>query len=271
MKRYGVFILAALLLFSCASGNLKYISSADISESQTSVISEESSQENVVSTEPSQKSEQESSSQLESGEQSSAAESTVDAVTSATLSRYRESEITEYEGVRLDPAIGPRDNSIKGVQYVDPEGFVLTIDGLVDETIELDIEKVRALTDYQRLVTLYCVEGWDATILWRGALLSDLIDLAGAKSEATTVIFEAVDGYATSLPLDYILSNQLILAYEANGLDLPPEMGYPFIVVAEAKWGYKWARWVNRITLSSDSDFRGYWESRGFSNKADIK
>ncbi len=29
-----------------------------------------------------------------------------DAVSSATQSRYRESEITEYQGVRLDPAVG---------------------------------------------------------------------------------------------------------------------------------------------------------------------
>ena len=42
-----------------------------------------------------------------------------------------------------------------------------------------------------------------------------------------------------------------MLAFNANGIELPPEMGYPFIFVAEDKWGYKWARWVNRIELSS--------------------
>ena len=275
MKRYGIFILAAILLFNgCVTGSSEKpdgVSSATVSVSQTSVQSHESSREvsSVVST---QESEQEPSSQPESSEQSSTASVTsVDAVTGATLSRYRENEITDYQGARLDPAIGPSDNSIKGIQYVDPEGFVLKIDGLVDRTVELDIAQVRALPDYQRLVTLHCVEGWEATILWRGSLLADLINLAGAKSTANTVIFEAVDGYTTSLPLDYVLSNQLILAYEANGLDLPPEMGYPFIVVAEAKRGYKWARWVNHITLSDDTEYRGYWESRGFSNKADVK
>jgi len=278
MKRYGIFILAFIILLNgCAavsSQNPDAISSESPSTSQTSSNGETSSQEESVSAESESKpeSEQEPSSLPESSEASSAASVTsVDAVTSATLSRYRENEITDYEGARLDPAVGPRDNSIKGVQYVNPEGFVIKIDGLVDKTVELDIAQVRALPDYQRLVTLHCVEGWDATILWRGALLADLINLEGAKSTANTVIFEAVDGYTTSLSLDYVLSNQLILAYEANGLDLPPEMGYPFIVVAEAKRGYKWARWVNRITLSDDTEYRGYWESRGFSNKADIK
>ncbi|MDD3214451.1 MAG: molybdopterin-dependent oxidoreductase, partial [Eubacteriales bacterium] len=63
---------------------------------------------------------------------------------------------------------------------------------------------------------------------------------------------------------------ELILAYDANGLDLPDEMGYPFIVVAEDKLGYKWARWVTRITLSDDADYAGFWESRGFTNEASI-
>jgi DMSO/TMAO reductase YedYZ molybdopterin-dependent catalytic subunit len=47
-------------------------------------------------------------------------------------------------------------------------------------------------------------------------------------------------------------------------------MGYPFIVVAEDKLGYKWARWVNRITLSSDAGYEGYWEQRNYSNSADV-
>ncbi len=279
MKRYGVFIITAALLFSsCATGNSQNpdgVSSATVRASQTSVQSEntqKSSQEENISAEPSRESNQEQSNQIESSKQTSVlSESSVDAVTGATQSRYRENEITEYQGARLDPVVGPRDNSIKGVQYVDPVGFILKIDGLVNKTVELDISQVRALPDDQRLVTLHCVEGWEATVLWRGVLLSDMIDLAGAKSTANTVIFEAVDGYTTSLPLDYVLSNKLILAYEANGLDLPPEMGYPFIVVAEAKQGYKWARWVNHITLSDDTDYRGYWESRGFSNKGDLK
>jgi DMSO/TMAO reductase YedYZ molybdopterin-dependent catalytic subunit len=193
-----------------------------------------------------------------------------DAVSAATQSRYRENEITEYQGPRLDPAVGPQDNSIKGVQHVEIDGYTLTIDGLVDQEVALTYEQVLALTAYERLVTLHCVEGWDARVLWKGALLDDLIALAGAKPEAVTVIFSAVDGYTTSLPLAAIREKGLILAYDANGLALPDEMGYPFIVVAEDKLGYKWARWVNQITLSDDANYQGFWESNGFSNAADV-
>jgi len=193
-----------------------------------------------------------------------------DAVSAATLARYRESEIMEYEGAQLDPAVGPRDNSIKGIQQVDIETYTLSINGLVDEPVTLTYEQVLALEPYERLVTLYCVEGWDATVLWKGVLIDDLIQLGGAKPEAVTVIFSSVDGYTTSLPLQTIQEKQLILAYNANGLELPPSMGYPFIVVAEDKLGYKWGRWVRSITLSDDADYKGYWENLGYSNEADI-
>ena len=193
-----------------------------------------------------------------------------DAVSSATLARYRENEIQEYQGARLDPAVGPREVAIKGTQYVDMATYTLTLDGLVDELKVLEYEDVLALPAYERLITLHCVEGWEATILWKGVLITDILDLAGVQPEAVTVIFSAVDGYTTSLPLATIKDRQLIFAYQANGIYLPPEMGYPFIVVAEDKLGYKWARWVNRITLSDDPDYKGFWENVGFSNDAEV-
>ncbi len=193
-----------------------------------------------------------------------------DIVSQATMDRFRVNEIKEYQGANLDPAIGPRDNSIKGVQQVDIDTYRLKISGLVNTQKEITYSDVRQLDEYERKITLYCVEGWEATILWKGALLKDIMNLAGIKSQANTVIFHSVDGYTTSLPLDTILSNQLILAYGANGLDLPPEMGYPFIVVAEDKLGYKWARWVSEIELSDDPSYLGYWEKRGYNNDATI-
>ena len=197
--------------------------------------------------------------------------SAADGVSAATQRRYRVNEVTEYQGMRMDPAIGPRDNSIKGVQQVDVNGYTLAVNGLVNAPATFSYDEVKALPVYERLITLHCVEGWDATILWKGTLLADLMDKAGIQPEAVTVIFGSVDGYTTSLPLKTVLDKQLILAYGANGLDLPPEMGYPFIVVAEDKLGYKWARWVNSITLSDDPNYKGYWEQRGYSNDAGVK
>lgn len=196
---------------------------------------------------------------------------TVDTISEATMSRYRENELREYQGQHLDPAIGPADNSISGVKVVSLDNYQLTIDGLVEKPVKLSYDQVLALPPVERLYTLHCVTGWDANIFWKGVLFKDLFAQAGgAKSTAKTVIFRAVDGYSTSLPLALIIANDLMLAYDANGLHLPAEMGYPFIVVAEDKWGYKWARWVSSIELSANEDFKGYWEQAGYDNNADV-
>jgi DMSO/TMAO reductase YedYZ molybdopterin-dependent catalytic subunit len=194
-----------------------------------------------------------------------------DAMSAATERRYREGEVREYDGARLDPAVSLNNNAIDGVQEVDISDYRLEVTGLVENPLQLQYDEVRDMTPYERKITLYCVTGWDATILWKGVRLVDVIDPAEPKPEAVTVIFHAVDGYTTSLPLQTVRDKDLILAYGANGLDLPPEMGYPFIVVAEDKLGYKWARWVNGIELSGDPDYKGYWEERGYSNEADLE
>ena len=193
-----------------------------------------------------------------------------DGTTEATENRYSELEIREYEGTRLDPSVGPRDNSIAGIQHVELEGYTLKITGLVQEEQSLTYEEVLTMPATEKLITLHCVEGWEATVLWKGTSLGDLIQLAEADQKADTVIFHCVDGYTTSMSLADIMDRNMILAYSSNGIPLPPALGFPFIVVAEDKWGYKWARWVDAIILSSDTEYKGYWEERGFGNGADL-
>jgi DMSO/TMAO reductase YedYZ molybdopterin-dependent catalytic subunit len=189
-----------------------------------------------------------------------------DATSGATSNRYSELEINEYNGIKLDPSVGPRDNSIKGIQKVEISNYVLKVTGLVKNSVSLTYKEVLMLPAYEKLVTLNCVEGWHATILWKGVLLGDIIKLAEADLKANTVIFHSVDGYTTSLPLSLILDKKIILAYSSNKITLPPALGYPFIVVAEDKAGYKWARWVTEIELSADANYKGYWEQRGYPN-----
>ncbi len=179
-------------------------------------------------------------------------------------------EVRDYQGQPLSSVNDFRENSIRGPQYVNITDYRLTIDGLVKEEKIFTYDQVLGFPHYQKMVTLFCVEGWDATILWEGVKVSDLIDAAGADPRANTVIFTGADGYTTSLPLDFITRNNILLAYRMNNITLPVERGYPFELVAEDRWGYKWIRWVTGIRLSDDPTYRGYWESRGYSNTADL-
>jgi DMSO/TMAO reductase YedYZ molybdopterin-dependent catalytic subunit len=102
-------------------------------------------------------------------------------------------------------------------------------------------------------------------------ILIDLVEAAEPGDEALVVVFHAEDGYTTSLTIDYIREHDLILAYKINRVTLPEENGFPFQLVAESKWGYKWCRWVTGLEFSDDLEYEGFWESRGYSNSADLE
>ncbi|MDD5126564.1 MAG: molybdopterin-dependent oxidoreductase [Dehalococcoidales bacterium] len=180
-------------------------------------------------------------------------------------------EVREYEGEDLSSVYQFSENSIRGVQKVDIARYRLNIDGLVQNPLTFTYDDVlENYQHYKKTVILDCVEGWSVRILWEGVLVKDLLAKAGVKPEAKTVIFHAYDTYTTSFPIEYLLDNNIIMAYKMNEITMPPERGYPFALVAESKWGYKWIKWITRIELSDDVNYQGFWESRGYSNSGDL-
>jgi DMSO/TMAO reductase YedYZ molybdopterin-dependent catalytic subunit len=174
-------------------------------------------------------------------------------------------EVKEYQGEDLSSVADFRENSIKGVQDVDAADYILKISGLVNTPKSYTYDEVLAHQKYSKVVTLNCVEGWSTKILWEGVLVKDLLAEISVKPEANTIIFYAADGYSTSFPLSYVTDNDIILAYRMNNVTLPTERGYPFQLVAEDKWGYKWIKWITGIELSNNTNYKGTWESAGYS------
>jgi len=180
-------------------------------------------------------------------------------------------EIQNYEGEDLSKISDFRENSIKGTQLISEENYRLKVTGLVNKPAEYTYDEVLSgFQSYKKVVTLNCVEGWDVTILWEGILVKDIIEPSGILPTANTVIFTANDGYTTSFPLEYVTDRNIIIAHSMNNVTIPAERGYPFMLVAEDKWGYKWIKWITKIELSDDENYRGYWEKRGYSDSGDL-
>jgi DMSO/TMAO reductase YedYZ molybdopterin-dependent catalytic subunit len=175
--------------------------------------------------------------------------------------------ITTYTQYLLDNP----DVAIGGTQYVDPRTYRLAITGLVNSTQSLTYnEVVNGFSPKLRVTTLLCVEGWSVIVLWQGVSLTDLLNYAGISSGANTVIFLASDGYSSSLPLQYIEDQNIMIAYKMNNVTLTPQLGWPFFLVATNQYGYKWVEWVTEINVSEKPDYLGYWESRGYPNDATV-
>jgi len=180
-------------------------------------------------------------------------------------------EIRAYRGKKLSSINDFRENSIKGPQYIDKVDYTLKIRGLFENPRTYGYDDVVNQNEYhKKVVTLNCVEGWSVTILWEGVLVRELIEQAKPLSKAKVVIFRAHDGYSTSFPISYIMDNDIMMAHKMNDVALPPERGFPFELVAEGKWGYKWIKWITEIELSDDINYRGYWEKRGYSNSGNL-
>jgi DMSO/TMAO reductase YedYZ molybdopterin-dependent catalytic subunit len=188
---------------------------------------------------------------------------------SQTVEQLNGTEIKDYQGEKLGSVSDFRENSIKGPQNISIDSYRLEVTGLVDNPKTYTYAEALNRKAYAKVIQIDCVEGWSVKALWEGILVRDLIDESKAKPQANTVIFYAYDGYTTSLPLQYVRDNDILLAYKINNVTLPIQNGYPFQLAAEQKWGYKWIRWVTKIELSEDSNYKGYWESRGYNNNGD--
>jgi len=180
-------------------------------------------------------------------------------------------EIRSYQGSDLSSINDFHENSIAGPQHINESDYRLTITGLTATTRVLTYREILASHQrYTKVVTLNCVEGWSVKLLWEGVLVRDLIRESGVDPRANTVVITAYDTYTTSFPLSYIMNNNILMAYKMNNVTLPAERGYPFELVAEDKWGYKWIKWIEKIELTDNPNYRGYWEQRGYSNSGNL-
>ena len=172
-----------------------------------------------------------------------------------------EVEAKEFSGQILTPISRQNIAAFNGTQYIDKESYRLTIDGMVEHPLSLSYFDLQSFTQISQLAELNCVEGWNFTAKWTGPLLGEILDKAKVKSNARIAIFyttDAPEGYS-SMNISYIFKNRALLALKDNDITLAAERGFPFRVVAGNK--HKWAKWVTRIELSSDTSFRGVSEN----------
>ncbi len=188
-----------------------------------------------------------------------------------TVTTLPDAEVRNYQGQDLSLITDEPDNSIKGPQYIDINTYRLQVTGLVQNSGNYTYEQViNGFPNYKKVVGLNCVEGWSVNILWEGVQVRDILAKAVPLTAAKVVIFQCYDGYTTSFPIEYIMNNPILMAYKVNDITLPPKNGFPFQLVAEMKWGYKWAKWITGIELSDNINYRGYWEERGYSNNGSL-
>ena len=138
-----------------------------------------------------------------------------------------------------------------GVLAVDAHSFTLTVDGEVDRPLVLPLDELMALPATERSLSMSCFGGPHADALMKGVTLARLLALAQARGGASRAVFHCADGYNESIPLVELLQNDAFLVYTVNGERLH-ETGWPVRLAIPGKFGYKWAKSVQRIEILSD-------------------
>jgi len=153
---------------------------------------------------------------------------------------------------------------------IDPETYTLTVDGEVRRPLKLSWNDILKLPKIKSASDFHCVEGWSVlNCEWEGIPFREFIGLAKPKDDAAFVTIECADGYSTSLSLQELSGDDVLLAYSLDGKPLEEGFGFPLRLVVPDKYGYKSALWVTHIKFTSKKEL-GYWEKRGYSDTADI-
>ncbi len=93
---------------------------------------------------------------------------------------------------------------------------------------------------------------------WSGVSLREVLELAGIRSEAVSVLLIGMDvgspeeGFRRVLPVDRAMHPDTLLAYSLNGEALPRDHGFPLRALVPGWVGSSSIKWLNRILVSSE-------------------
>jgi len=150
-----------------------------------------------------------------------------------------------------------------------PAVWTFRVWGEVESEYEVSWEEFRALPPLTVASDFHCVTGWSKLDnSWEGISFRDVASRAKPKPSARHVLIHAEYGYTANLPIDAVMDDDVLFAWSHDGEPLEPQHGGPLRLVVPKLYAWKSAKWVRGVRFMED-DERGYWEVRGYHNRAD--
>lgn len=155
--------------------------------------------------------------------------------------------------------------TINGFPTFDRQTYRLHVTGMVEKEHSYSYDDILAMPAVRETRFYQCVTGWIVPKPeWHGVRLWDVIQASKPKPGATALQFRCMDNaYSESLTFEQAKKSDVLLAYGLNGRALSREQGLPLRLVVPGMYGYKFAKWVNRIEVT-DRVIPGYWEENGY-------
>jgi DMSO/TMAO reductase YedYZ molybdopterin-dependent catalytic subunit len=155
------------------------------------------------------------------------------------------------------------------------QNWKLQIGGLVETPYTLTYDELKALPSVEQYTTLECIDNQVGgnligNALWRGVRMKDLLSRANVQQGVIDIALRASDDYTDSLSLERAMNEATLLVYEMNGKPLTKEHGFPLRLLVPGIFGMKNVKWITKIE-AVDFDFKGYWQKRGWDDRAEYK
>lgn len=162
-------------------------------------------------------------------------------------------------------------------KYIDPETFFININGLVEKEIKISLHELKTEFEHVELTAVLQCGGNNRTAFkptaggiqwgvgamgcakWKGVRLKDVLNKAGVKKEAAWIGFNGEDkavyretaNFVRELKLDD-LHDDIILAFQMNGEDLPYLNGYPLRLIMPGVYSDSWIKMISNITATKE-------------------
>ncbi|MDA1082671.1 MAG: molybdopterin-dependent oxidoreductase [Gemmatimonadetes bacterium] len=175
-----------------------------------------------------------------------------------------------------------------GTPQVDAANYRLKLTGLFNKPLELTLDELKKRPRFEQIVGFECGGNSNASLnrlagnaRWTGTRLRDLLRDAGLDRTAHEVVFFGADKgmetvthgrggpqeveqhFGRSLTPDDAMRPEVIIAWEMNGVPLPPIHGFPVRLVVPGWYGVANVKWMDHIH-AQDSRYVGRFMSRDY-------
>ena len=154
--------------------------------------------------------------------------------------------------------------------------WIFTIEGLVDNPLQLDASELIARTGPQeeRLYRHRCVEAWAMAVPWTGVPMSRLVNLVQPRAEAKYVRLETFFDpsvaigqrqswypwpYVEGMTIDEAMNEMAFIGTGLYGRAMEKQNGAPLRIVLPWKYGFKSIKSIVKMTFTDQRPV-SFWE-----------
>ena len=173
---------------------------------------------------------------------------------------YSKDDITDYFWPNGTLPITDEYRQLQAGNWSD---YVLRIDGLVENPVEITYAELLALPKQDQITHHFCIQGWSAIGEWTGVSMRTICEMVKPLPNAKWVAFysfaQGSDGgrYYDCHPIENMYHEQTILAYGLNGEPLNEAHGAPVRLRDEVELGFKMVKWVEAVEFLESYEHLG--------------